>query len=55
MICREKQYEHCGCCQQMPCGKYSEFRAPEMTDEQVARNHDDRKAELLWRVSFGPD
>jgi hypothetical protein len=53
--CKEKQYEHCGCCAEMPCGKFTEIRDPEMTDEQIARNLEERKAELRRRASVRID
>lgn len=49
--CTDKKFEHCGCCKDMPCAKFTEIRDPLMTDEQISQNLEDRRQALLNRAS----
>ncbi len=45
----ERKLPHCGFCDEMPCERYTRFRDPGMTDEDVSTSLQKQKAELLRR------
>jgi hypothetical protein len=46
----EKKLEHCGLCGEVPCERFTRYRDPEHSDEDVAEGVRSRVAELKRRT-----
>ena len=54
--CRnQKQLEHCGLCDELPCKVFMELRDPSLSDEQFQQSISDRQAALRRRAEIGTD
>ena len=54
--CRnQKNIEHCGLCDDMPCKIFLELRDPDMSDEEFQKSLDERLSELKTRAEIGTD
>ncbi|MCA1916429.1 DUF3795 domain-containing protein [Methanospirillum hungatei] len=45
----EKQFAHCGLCDEMPCEKYYRFRDPDVSEEEAAKMLEKQKENLMRR------
>ncbi len=46
---QDKGLAHCGFCDELPCERYTRFRDPDMSDEEIARRLDLQCQELRRR------
>lgn len=49
----QKQLEHCGLCDDLPCEIFLELRDPNMSDEEFQASLDDRQKNLERRREIG--
>ncbi|MFH0967731.1 MAG: DUF3795 domain-containing protein [Methanobacteriota archaeon] len=45
----EKGLPHCGYCDEMPCERYTRFRDPDQTDDEIKISLEKQKTELIRR------
>lgn len=51
----QRQLEHCGVCEELPCGIFLELRDPNMSDEEFRESLDNRQKELRIRTEIGTE
>lgn len=49
----QKQFEHCGLCEDFPCETFLELRDPNMSDEQFQESRKARQESLKRRTEIG--
>ena len=51
----QKQLEHCGMCQELPCEIFNSLRDPSLSDEEAEQSLRERQKDLTLRKEMGTE